>query len=316
MKHNFKTLNVVALAGGVGGARLADGLAHVLPPEHLTVVVNTGDDFEHWGLTICPDLDTVMYTLGGVANPETGWGHVDETFHCLDAMEELGGPTWFHLGDRDLATHLLRTQWLRAGARLTDVTRRLSEALGVGPTILPMSDQPYRTHVLTDEGELPFQTYFVKRRCEPVVYGFRWADPEGAKPPPEVNAALDQADLVVVCPSNPFVSVDPILDMPGVREALRARPTVAVSPILGGDVVKGPAAKMFRELGTEPSAVAVAAYYRDFLEGFVLDAMDVDLVPDAEALGMAARAVPTLMVDPATRPSVARDVLTFATSLL
>ncbi len=316
MTEVFKEQNVVALAGGVGGARLAHGLAQVLPPERLSVVVNTGDDFEHWGLTICPDLDTVMYTLGGVANPETGWGHVDETFHCLETMEDLGGPAWFHLGDRDLATHLLRTQWLREGFRLTEVTRRLSEPLGVGPAILPMSDQPYRTNVLTDEGELPFQTYFVKRRCEPVVYGFRWDDPAGATLPPEVDAALDQADLIVICPSNPFVSIDPILDMPGVREVLRTRPTVAVSPILGGDVVKGPAAKMFRELGTEPSAVAVAAYYQEFLDGFVLDALDVELVPDVAALGMAARAVPTLMIDPDVRPSVAPDVLTFAASLL
>jgi len=309
-------LNVVALAGGVGGARLAHGLAQILPPERLSVVVNTGDDFEHWGLTICPDLDTVMYTLGGVANPETGWGRIDETFHCLEAMEALGGPTWFRLGDRDLATHLRRTQGLREGLSLTEVTRLLAEALGVGPTLLPMTDAPYRTRVLSDEGDLAFQEYFVKRRCEPLVYGFRWENPEDAHPTPAVEAALDQADLIVLCPSNPFVSIDPILSLPGVRARMAAHPTVAVSPILGGEVVKGPAAKMFRELGSAPSAVAVAQHYQDLLSGFVLDTVDAELVPQVEALGMAARAMPTLMVDPERRLPVARDVLAFALSLL
>ena len=316
MKQSFDELNVVALAGGVGGARLAHGLAQILPPDRFSIVVNTGDDFEHWGLTVCPDVDTVTYTLGGVANPETGWGHVDETFHCLETMETLGGPAWFHLGDRDLATHLLRTQWLDEGFSLTEVTRRLADALSIGPAILPMTDEPYRTRVLSDEGDLGFQTYFVKRRCEPAVYGFRWDNPEDAQPTSTVIAALDQADLVVICPSNPFVSVDPILSLPGIRERVAARSTVAMSPILGGEVVKGPAAKMFRELGAEPSALAVAKHYRDLLTGFVLDEVDAEMVPAVEALGMAARAMPTLMVDPTQRAPVARDTLAFAATLL
>lgn len=316
MTQKFAGLDVVALAGGVGGARLAHGLAQILPPDRLSVVVNTGDDFEHWGLTICPDVDTVMYTLGGVAHPQTGWGRADETFHCLEAMDALGGPTWFRLGDRDLATHLRRTQWLRAGDTLTEVTRRLAAALDVGPALLPMTDAPYRTRVLSDEGELGFQTYFVKRRCEPTVHGFRWEDPQGARPTSAVLAALARADLVVICPSNPFVSIDPILSLPGMRDHVAALPTVAVSPILGGEVVKGPAAKMFRELGVVPSAPAVARHYQDLLAGFVLDEMDAALVPTVAALGMAAQALPTLMVNPAQRRPVAQDVLTFASSLL
>ncbi len=316
MKQAYDELNVVALAGGVGGARLAHGLAQILPPERLSIVVNTGDDFEHWGLTICPDLDTVMYTLGGVANPQTGWGRAGETFNCLDSIEALGGPAWFHLGDRDLATHLLRTQWLREGYALTEVTQQLTDALGIGPVVLPMADEPYRTRVLSDEGDLGFQTYFVKRRCEPAVYGFRWNNPEDAQPTSAVMTALDQADLVVICPSNPFVSIDPILSLPGLRERIAAHPTVAMSPILGGDVVKGPAAKMFRELGAEPSALAVAEHYRNLLAGFVLDKVDADLVPAVEALGMAAQAMPTLMVDPAQRAPVARETLAFAATLL
>ncbi len=307
--------NVVALAGGVGGAKLAEGLAQALPPERLTVVVNTGDDFEHLGLTICPDLDTVLYTLAGVANAETGWGRADETFNCLETVAALGGPEWFRLGDRDLATHLLRTQWLATGQRLTEVTQRLCGALGVRVFLLPMTDAPFRTHVLTDAGELSFQDYFVRRRWQPALRGVRWHDPEGARPTPEVRAALEGADVVIFCPSNPFVSLDPILALPGVRALLAAPVVVAVTPILGGDVVKGPAAKMFRELGVTPSAPAVAEHYGDLLDGFVLDAIDAAQAEAVRALGMAPLVAPTLMTDAATRRRVADEVLSFAERL-
>jgi LPPG:FO 2-phospho-L-lactate transferase len=307
--------NVVALAGGVGGAKLAEGLAQVLSPEQLTVVVNTGDDFEHLGLAICPDLDTVLYTLAGVANAETGWGRAEETFHCLETVAALGGPDWFRLGDRDLATHLLRTQWLAEGLRLTEVTQRLCAALDVRVSLLPMTDAPFRTHVLTDEGELSFQDYFVRRRWQPVLQGVRWHDPEDAEPTPEVRAALEGADVVILCPSNPFVSIDPILALPGVRALLAAPLVVAVSPILGGDVVKGPAAKMFRELGSEPTAAAVAEHYDDLLDGFVLDAVDAAQAEAVRALGMTPLVAPTLMTDAATRRRVADEVLSFAETL-
>jgi LPPG:FO 2-phospho-L-lactate transferase len=316
MQERLEAIDVVALAGGVGGAKLAYGLSRLLPPARFSVIVNNGDDFEHLGLTICPDLDTVTYTLAERDNPETGWGLVDESFHCLGAIEALGGPAWFQLGDRDLATHLLRTQALRQGARLTEVTGRLARAMGVAHSILPSTDDVWRTQVLTEEGPLSFQEYFVRRHWEPVVRGFEWIGVGQAKPTPEVRARLGRADLILICPSNPFVSIDPILALPGVRGAVARKPTVGVSPILGGEVVKGPAAKMCRELGVTPSAVSVARHYAGLLDGFVLDAVDRDLVPQVEALGMAARAMPTMMVSAETRIAVARDVLRFAASLL
>lgn len=312
----FATLRVVALAGGVGGARLVQGLAALLPPAQLTIIVNTGDDFEHLGLTICPDLDTVLYTLAGLAHPETGWGLAGETFVTLARVAELGGPAWFRLGDRDLATHLVRTHWLRAGFRLTEVMHRLAEAASVLHPLLPMTDDRCRTKVLTDEGELDFQEYFVHRQWQPRVRGFRWEGGASAQPTPEVLAALAGADLVVFCPSNPFVSLDPILNLPGVREQIAARCAVAVSPILGGQTVKGPAAKMFRELGVEPSAVAVAEHYRGLLRGFVLDSMDAALAPPVTAWGMAAHVMPTLMPGLPERIAVAQGVLEFGAALV
>jgi LPPG:FO 2-phospho-L-lactate transferase len=307
---------VVALAGGVGGARLVQGLANILPPDRLSIVVNTGDDFEHFGLTICPDLDTVTYTLAGLANPGTGWGIEGDTFECLKAIQRLGSPTWFHVGDRDLATHLVRTNLLNQGKKLTDVTRTLSTQLGVRHAILPMCDTPLHTLVLTNQGEMDFQTYFVREAFQPVVYGFRWSGIEAAQATSQVMAAIESAGLVIFCPSNPFVSIDPILNLPGVRQALAKRTVVAVSPILGGKVVKGPAAKMFQELGFEASAVNVARHYGNLLSGFVLDEIDAALAPDVQQLGITARAMPSLMPGIKERLEVARRVIDFGLELL
>lgn len=309
---------ILALAGGVGGAKLADGLARRLG-EALSVVVNTGDDFEHLGLTVCPDLDTVMYTLAGIAEPSTGWGVAGESWSFLDQLGRLGGPGWFRLGDRDLATHVLRSERLRRGERLTDVTADFCRRLGIAARLLPMSDDPVRTMVATPDGPLPFQDYFVRLRCAPIATGFAFAGSERARPSPEVAAAIADPRLasIILCPSNPYVSIAPILGVPGLKPLLRGRgvPIVAVSPIIGGDAVKGPAAKMMRELGLEPSALAIAEHYRGFVDGLLLDEVDAALAPRIERLGMAARAAPTLMRSPADRERLADAALRFAADL-
>ena len=305
---------IVALAGGVGGAKLAHGLAQILPPENLTVIVNTGDDFEHYGLYISPDLDTVCYTLAGLANPETGWGRMDETWDAIENAKLLGGPDWFNLGDRDLGTHLERTRRMKAGQPLSQITCDFCKAWGVEPTVLPMSDQPVRTIVDTDEGELAFQEYFVHRRCEPKVKGFRFEGIKIAKAARGALEALASADAVVICPSNPWVSIDPILQVLKLRSLVK-RPLsiVAVSPIIGGKAVKGPAAKMYAELGIQPSALAVAEHYRGLLNGFVLDKIDEELGGQID--------IPTLTTDTlmnllTKRARLAGDVLNFIRRLL
>lgn len=315
-KHPYRdihaALRIVALAGGVGGAKLADGLAQILPPEDLTIIVNTGDDFEHLGLYICPDLDTVCYTLAGLANPETGWGRAGETFHTLEAIEKLGGETWFRLGDKDLATHIERARRLREGQPLGQITQNFCRAWGVQHTVLPMSDDHVRTIVDTHEyGELPFQEYFVHRKCAPRVKGFRFKGIEDAKPAPGILEAIETADAIILCPSNPWVSIDPILAVAGLRSALEAKIVVAVSPIIGGQTVKGPAAKMYAELGIQPSALAVAEQYKNLLAGFVLDTIDAALAPDVQT-----HATDTLMKTPADRRRLAEDVLHFIENLL
>jgi LPPG:FO 2-phospho-L-lactate transferase len=305
-------MNVVALAGGVGGAKLAHGLAMVLPPESLTVVVNTGDDFEHLGFHISPDVDTVMYTLAGVANAETGWGLAGETWSFLDALARLGGEAWFRLGDRDLATHVERRRRLDAGQSLTEVTHGLCAALGVRAAVLPMSDDRLRTLVQTDEGELGFQEYFVHRQCRPRVTGFVFDGVDRARPTAQVVQALTAADLVILCPSNPFVSLGPILALPGVKELVRARLTLAVSPIVGGQALKGPAGKMLSELGLERSAVAVAHYYEGLLHGFVLDSLDEALSAEVRGQGLRVLVTDTIMRSDAGRAHLAQQVLEFA----
>ncbi len=311
-------MKLVALAGGVGGAKLADGLAQLLPPENLTIIVNTGDDFGHLGLYICPDLDTVCYALAGLANPITGWGRRDETFHVLKNIQKLGGPDWFRLGDKDLATHIERTRRMQAGQTLSQITRDFCKAWDIRYTILPMSDQPVRTMVDTmEDGELAFQEYFVHRRCEPKVKGFRFAGIESAQPTSEVRQALKQADAIVICPSNPWVSIDPILALtpipsPALRERGAeggVRAVIAVSPIIGGRTVKGPAAKMCAELGFRPSALAVAEHYRDLLTGFVIDRLDASLEENIRQMGITPLVTNTLMNNQADRRRLAQDVL-------
>ncbi len=304
-------MNVVALAGGVGGAKLAHGLALNLSPSELTIIVNTGDDFEHLGLHISPDLDTVMYTLAGLANPETGWGLAGETWNFLESLERLGGETWFRLGDRDLATHVERSRRLWAGATLTEVTAALCKALKVGPRILPMTDDIVQTRVQTAAGELEFQEYFVHQQCRPRVTGFRFAGLESATATDQVLAALASAGLVVFCPSNPFVSLDPILNLPRVREGLAAKPVVAVSPIVGGRAIKGPAAKMMDELRLEVSAVAVARHYAGLLRGFVVDRVDEALAPAMRESGLRVLVTDTIMKTAADRARLAGEVLHF-----
>jgi LPPG:FO 2-phospho-L-lactate transferase len=308
-------MKIAAFAGGVGGAKLADGLVQNLPPEDLTVIVNIGDDFEHFGLKVCPDLDTVCYTLAGIANPETGWGRVGERWEAMESAERLGAPSWFRLGDRDLGTHLERTRRLRAGDALSQITREFCAAWGAGPTVLPASDDDIPTIVETDEGEMTFQEYFVARRCVPPVTGFRFAGAEKAHPAPGVIEAIEAADTVVICPSNPWVSIDPILAIPGVRDALAAKAVIAVSPLIGGKAVKGPAAKMYQELGIVPSAEAVANHYGALLAGFVLDNVDAVQAKRVQSLGIAPFVAETLMHSRGDRKRLAGEALAFAVEL-
>jgi LPPG:FO 2-phospho-L-lactate transferase len=318
-------MKIAALAGGVGGAKLAHGLAQALSPEDLTVIVNTGDDFEHLGLYISPDLDTVCYTLAGLANPETGWGRADETWDAIANVKRLGGPAWFRLGDRDLGTHLERTRRLRAGQSLSQITRDFCQAWGVKPRILPMSDQPVATIVDTVEhGELPFQEYFVRLRCEPKVKGFRFHGLEAAQPATGVLGAIVEADAIVVCPSNPWVSIDPILAVLSLspiplpwREGRKdgGKRVVAVSPIIAGRAVKGPAAKMYTELGIQPSALAVAEHYRGLISDFVLDKEDSNLEKTIQSLEVQTLVTDTLMKSDAERKRLAEDVLNLIESM-
>jgi LPPG:FO 2-phospho-L-lactate transferase len=307
---------IIALSGGVGGAKLALGLSRILPPEQLLVVVNTGDDFEHWGLSISPDIDTVVYTLAGLANREVGWGRADETWSCMETLAAIGGETWFKLGDRDLAVHIERTRRLRNGETLSAVTEDLCRRLCVGPRVVPMSNDPVRTRLLTDTGWLDFQEYFVRNRCEPVVRELSFHGADTARAHPDFMAALADPKLeaVVICPSNPFISVEPILAVPGVRDALAhcAAPVIAVSPIIAGRAVKGPTAKMMTELGLDPTAGTVAQRYSDLLDGYVIDHADMAEVVSIDARVTLAQTLMTTIED---RELLARTVLDAAAVL-
>ncbi|MGE4617372.1 MAG: 2-phospho-L-lactate transferase [Gammaproteobacteria bacterium] len=289
----------LAITGGVGGAKLALGLSRILGPSDLGFLVNTGDDFEHLGLHVSPDIDTLMYTLSGLSNPQTGWGRVGESWNFIESLGELGGETWFKLGDRDLAVHVRRTVLLAGGERLTDVTATLFRAFGVEYRTWPMSDDPVRTLIDTDAGQLSFQHYFVRERCEPAVRGFEYRGADTASAIPEFIAWMSDPDLagVIICPSNPFLSIDPILALDGIREALMActAPVIAVSPIVGGEAIKGPTAKIMEELDVPRDARAVAMHYRDLLDGFILDETDRRLVEPIGALGLQVAPAQSLM---------------------
>ena len=315
MQHSpSETPHVLALAGGVGGAKLALGLAHVLPPNHLTIVGNTGDDDTFHGLHVSPDLDTLMYTLAGLSNPAQGWGLTGETFHVLEMLKRYGQPSWFGLGDTDLATHIVRTKLLRDGQSLSAVTAFLAGQLGIQPLLAPMSDDPVRTIADTLEGPLAFQVYFVQRHCEPRILGVEFRGATKAKPSPAFLHALHTADILVYCPSNPIVSIGPILAIPGVVEAIRSfrGPRIAVSPIIGNQALKGPAAKMLEELGEDVSSVGVAKRLAGLCDLLVLDQQDTSLLPAVRAVGMDATATNTIMQSAADKEQLARDVLAVA----
>lgn len=307
---------IIALSGGVGGAKLALGLSRIMPPEDLIVVVNTGDDFEHLGLSISPDIDTVTYTLAGLANRELGWGRHDETWSFMETMESLGGDTWFRLGDRDIALHVERTRRLRNGETLSTVTADLCQRLGIRSRVVPMSDDPVRTRLRTPEGWLDFQEYFVHRRCEPIVHELLFQGAGAARAHPAFLAALSHPDLeaIVICPSNPFISVEPILAIPGVRQAMIDSPVpiIAVSPIIAGQAVKGPTAKMMAELGMDPSAGTVAHRYNDLLDGYVIDHADMSEVVSIDARVTLAQTLMRTMED---REALARTVIDAAAVL-
>jgi LPPG:FO 2-phospho-L-lactate transferase len=304
---------IVALAGGVGASKLLLGLLKVLPAEDLTVIVNTGDDLELHGLSISPDLDIVTYTLAGVVNPATGWGIREDTFGALEWLEKYGRPAWFHLGDRDLATHIHRTALLHSGSSLSEAGHSICTAFGVKARILPMSDQPVRTMLRTSEGMLAFQEYLVERRAEPVVREIEFAGAARALPAPGVLESIDRADGIVICPSNPLISIGPILAVPGIREALRARrrSVLAVSPIVGGKSLKGPSDRMLEQLGMKASALAVAGLYRDIAGCFLLDQQDRDLQASIEALDMKVELAQTVMRSDDDKQALAQSVLSF-----
>ena len=303
-------MRITVLAGGVGAARFLDGLCRVVDPAEIDVICNVGDDFEWRGLHVSPDIDTVIYTLAGLEG-EQGWGHRGDTFAMLDELEALGEEPWFRIGDRDLATHVWRSERLRRGETLSAVTAELARRRGLRCRMLPVTDDPHPTVVGTPEGELAFQDYFVRGRAAATVSGLRFPGAAEARPAPGVIEAIAEADAVIVAPSNPFVSIDPLLAVPGVREAIEAsRATrVAVSPIVGGDAVKGPAAAMMRSLGHEVSALGVARLYAGLLDVFVLDAVDAALAGAVEALGLRAVVCDTMMTSAERREALARRVV-------
>jgi LPPG:FO 2-phospho-L-lactate transferase len=302
------------LAGGIGASKLLLGLTSVLPPEDITIIANTGDDIELHGLRICPDIDTVTYTLAGVVNEETGWGLKGDSFECLQWLARYGEASWFNLGDRDLATHIFRTNQMLSGRSLSEVTDVIRRSLGVRLRILPMTEAYTPTRVVTDEGEMHFQEYFVRRRCEPRVREVRFDNIGSAEPAPGVLSAILEANVVIVCPSNPFISIGPILAVPGVREALaETKATViAISPIVGGKALKGPAADMLRDLGHEVSARGVASMYSGFVDVFVLDETDSALSHDISEFGLQVLSANTVMNSLEDKRQLAREVLTQA----
>ena len=310
-------MKVIALAGGVGGAKLANGLAQLLQPEDFSVIVNTGDDFVYSGLFISPDLDTVSYTLAGINDPKNGWGIAGDTRTVLDSLKKIGHPVWFTLGDRDLATHIERTRLISSGLLLSEVTRILTKRLGVAHQIIPMTDQSVRTQVNTEKnGTLAFQEYFVKYQYQPVVTHISFSGIEDARLPEAGVEKLEQADLVVFCPSNPFVSIDPILAIQGVREILHHKTVIAVSPLIGGKTIKGPAAKMMQELGYQPNSFTIANYYKDLIQGILIDSRDVEEEEAIRQCGIISLATDILIPDVIAQKRLAQEVIKFGKNLL
>ncbi len=310
-------MRITMLCGGVGGAKLALGLSHVVEPDCLTIVVNTADDFEHFGLHISPDIDTVIYTLAGLANPILGWGRADETWGCMEILADLAGETWFKLGDRDLAMHLRRTALLKSGMSLTEVTQLLSRRLGIGPTILPMTDGAVRTELVTEAGILDFQHYFVRDLCAPKLKSIRFKATGNAKATDKVVEAISSnCDAVIIAPSNPFLSVDPILSLPGIRSSLSsaAIPVVAIAPIMESSAFKGPTTKIMTELGMPVSAYELARYYCDFVDYYIVDKADAHLIEAINGLGLAAEAASILMDNDEAKERLAQIALRAARS--
>ncbi len=309
----------LALTGGIGGSKLALGLSKILSTDELAFVVNTGDDFEHLGLHISPDMDTLLYTLAGLNNLETGWGRRDESWQFMSALADLGGETWFKLGDKDLALNIERSRRLGCGVSLNDVTAQLAESLGVLHPILPMSNDPIRTLVHTEDGPMEFQHYFVRERCNPVVNRFEYVEAATARVNPEIDKWLGSGQLagIILCPSSPFISIDPILSIPLLRDRLRkcAAPVIAISPIVGGESLKGPLAKIMREMSLPTNASWIAEHYSDFLDGFVIDPADAGLAPEIEAMGMATMCTNIVMNSLDERVQMARISLEFIAAL-
>ena len=310
-------MKITALAGGVGASKLLLGLAKVMPPDDITIIANTGDDIELFGLRVCPDIDTITYTLAGVINEETGWGLKGDTFECLRWIGRYGETEWFNLGDRDLATHIFRTNQLRSGRSLSEVTDHIRRSLAVPSKILPMTDAYTPTRVVTDEGEMHFQEYFVRRRCEPRVREIRFDNIDTVEPAPGVANAIFEADAVIICPSNPFISIGPILAVPGLRDALQETeaPVVAVTPIIGGKALKGPAAEMLRDLGHDVSATAVAELYKDITDVFILDETDTNGRLDIESMGLRVWDTDTIMHTVEHKQRLAKWVLKMLSAL-
>lgn len=312
----FPSLKVVALAGGVGGAKLVLGLDRLLAPGNLTAIVNTGDDFVHFGLKICPDIDSVSYALAGLANKTYGWGLEGESWKVADALEILGAPTWFQLGDRDLATHLERTRLLSEGKKLSEVVEDLTARWGIRSRILPMTDDEAPTLIETKAGEiLPFQDYLVKEKALPEVEKILLHGGTNPKVLPEALEAIYSADLVVLAPSNPWVSIDPILQLPSIRPALAEKTVIAVSPIIQGKALKGPAAKMFSELNIEPSSRAVMEHYADFLDVFVYDESDLAFEQNEIPEGINTVQMQTIMMDENDKTGLAEEIISYAMSM-
>ncbi|MHB8806585.1 MAG: 2-phospho-L-lactate transferase [Anaerolineaceae bacterium] len=305
-----QAMKIVAFAGGVGGAKLVDGLAQCLEPSELTVIVNTGDDFEHFGLSISPDLDTVCYTLANLANPDSGWGRKNETWRTLEEVRTLQGPDWFNIGDLDLATHLERTRLLQEGQKLSEITAHFCESWHVKIPVFPMSDTPVRTFVLCKDGRsLPFQEYFVKYHFEPEIRSIEFENIEKAVVPEKALQAIQAADFIIFCPSNPFVSIDPIIKIKEIGESIAKKKVIAISPLIGGEALKGPAAKMARELGMTSCSSEVASHYKNILSCFILDKKDEDQIALVEGWGIMCKALDIAMPDRSERKRLADQIL-------